>query len=344
LKKQRVTLKTLADRLGITVATVSRALKDYPDISPKTKAAVLSLSKELDYQPNLLAQKLRGNLSKSVGIIIPEIVHHFFSSVISGIIECAEAKGYSVFLTQSNESLEQEIGVAKKLFAAGVDGILISLSDETETAPHLKKFQEYGIPVVQFDKVDLQFKSSKVTVDDFNGAYEATEHLIEHGCKRILHIRGLDAPINSIGRFEGYKAALEKNNIPFRPEYVKQCVRVKNKEGYRLMQEALRMPNPPDGVFAITDMVAIGAADAILEAGLNIPNDIAIVGFSNVEVAKYFNPKISSVHQPGFEMGEQAMNILLNEIELSNENKDYKFTEKVLKTHLVVRASSLRKV
>jgi len=343
LKKQRVTLKTIADSLGITVATVSRALKDYPDISAKTKKAVLDLAEKLDYQPNLLAQRLRGNLSKTVGIIIPEIVHHFFSSVISGIIEYADEQGYSVFLTQSNELMEQEKNIAKKLFAAGVDGVLVSLSDETSSVEHLKKFLEYGIPVVQFDKVNFDFPTSTIIVDDFKGGLDATQHLINQGCKNILHIRGLDLPNNAIGRFNGYKKALENNGIPFREKYVLQCERVIQEEGYRLVKETLESNMKVDGVFAITDMVAIGAAKAIEEAGLQIPKDIAIVGFSNSEITKYFNPNISSIHQPGFEMGKQALEILLREVEWSNKNIEYKPSHKVLKTHLEARASSLRK-
>ena len=343
MKKQRVTLKTIADTLGITVATVSRALKDYPDISAKTKKAVLDLAEKLDYHPNLLAQRLRGNLSKTVGIIIPEIVHHFFSSVISGIIEHADEQGYSVFLTQSNEVMEQEKNIAKKLFAAGVDGVLVSLSDETMSVEHLQKFIEYGIPIVQLDKVNFELPTSTIIVDDFKGGLDATQHLIDQGCRDIFHIRGLDLPNNAQGRFNGYKKALENNGIPFREEYVLQCKRVVQEEGYRLMKESLDNNLKADGIFAITDMVAVGAAEAAFEAGLRIPEDVAIVGFSNSKITKFFNPKISSIHQPGFEMGKQAMEILLREIKWSNKNVEYQLTHKVLKTDLKARASSLRK-
>ncbi len=209
------TLKQIAETLNLSIATVSKALKDYPDVSKSTREKVRDLAKELQYTPNNSAVTLRTKQSKIIGVIIPTLVHHFFSNILKGVIREAENKGYLVITLQSNESFELEKKQVDLLISKGVDGILISLSNLTNKYHHLKKIQEHNIPVVLFDKISKSFKCSKVVIDDRAAAYEAVMHLLEKGHERIAHFRGGLNPQNSIDRFLGYKKALNDNGIPF---------------------------------------------------------------------------------------------------------------------------------
>ena len=342
MKKERLTQKGIAEKLGISVTTVSRALRDLPDISKETKKAVLALAEEGNYLPNTNAIGLRKNRTHRVGVIIPEIVHYFFSSTISGIIECAEANGYSVLLSQSNESFEREVRESEMLFSTAVDGLLVCLSNETKTIDHFQKFQDYGIPVVFFDKVKYDFEASTVVVDDHIGAFNATQHLINVGCRRIAHLKGPMLPMNAKRRFQGYHEALEKNNIPFDEDLIREGETMAMEEGYNFMKDLLKKHPDIDGVFAASDLVAIGAMDAIRESGKRIPEDIALVGFSDSEIASICSPKLSSIRQHGFELGHQSMEILLEEIPIYLEDETPSFQNKVLNTSLVIRESSRR--
>lgn len=278
---KKATLRDIARILGVTVATVSRALKDYPDISADTKARVLETARQLNYSPNAMAVKLRQKQFSIVGMIIPEIVHPFFSSVISGVVDVADHYDYHVMLTQSNELYEKEIRETRMLHATGVDGLLVCLSNETVAVDHLRALQERNIPVVLFDKVSSALEASRVIVNDFQGAFEATAHLLAQGLTRVAHIRGPEFPENARQRLAGYRAALAAYNLPFRPEYVRQCARVTQEEGYRFAHELLALPEPPQAIFTITDLVAVGALLAARERGLRVPEDLALVGFSS---------------------------------------------------------------
>jgi LacI family transcriptional regulator len=343
MKGNPITLKDIAKQLGITVATVSRALKNYPDISPQTKEAVLDLAKKLNYRPNPIALNLRKNRSNIIGVIVPELVHHFFSTVISGIMEAADEAGYTVMLFQSNESFEKEVKEAGVLLASRVDGLLISLANETKSFEHLEEFIEYNIPVVLFDKITDNLAVSKVIVDDFEGAFHAVEHLIQQGCRRIAHIRGPLGPSNSHLRFNGYVAALEKYQIPFAEELVFQCEKVTHEEGIEFVKQMLAMPQKPDGIFAVADQVAIGAATALKNNGIKIPDEMAVVGFSDWLMTSIVEPPISTVAQPGFEMGRTAVKRLLEEIDLVSKDQVINPHTEILKTTLLVRQSSLKK-
>lgn len=214
-----VTLKKIAEILGISITTVSKALKNYPDVSTKTKKAVLELAEELHYTPNSFAVNLRTKESKTIGLIIPEVVHHFFSNVINGIIEEAEKNGYLVIILQSNESLALEKKQVDLLLNKRVDGIIMSLSNQSNFDDHIKEIIARGIPFVLFDKISKLINCSKVIIDDQKAAFEAVEHLILKGCKKIAHIRGPINPQNAIDRFLGYKKALEHYKIPFDPTF-----------------------------------------------------------------------------------------------------------------------------
>jgi LacI family transcriptional regulator len=310
----KITLKKLAEILGISPATVSKALKNYPDINENTKKRVNELAKSLNYQPNSLAQGLRNNESKIIGLVVPEIVHHFFSNIISGVIKAAEKRGYLVIILQSNESFEQEKSHLKKLMDKNVDGILLSLSDNTTEHRHIKQVIDRGIPVVMYDKISKLISASKVIIDDQKAAYNATQYLIDTGCKRIAHIRGDLKPQTTIDRFIGYKKALAKNNIAFDPSLVYNCKGLTFNEGFKIAKKIINDHNDVDGVFAFTDLVATGVLKRFSELNVHVPNQVSVMGFSDWFLTKITTPTLSTVHQPGYEMGQEAFEVLYRDI------------------------------
>lgn len=344
MKYNQVTIKDIARELGISPSTVSRALKDHPDISPLTKKAVNELAEKLNYQPNIVALSLRQSKTNTLGVIIPEIVHFFFSTVISGIEDVAYSAGYNVILAQSNESQSREILDIKALFNSRVDGMLMSVSRETTNFEHIESVLSKGVPIVFFDRAFETNQASKVIVDDFTGAKDATLHLIEQGCRRIAHIEGPPNLEITRQRLEGYKSALADHNISFDAELIAVCPSGTIEEGQRAMETLLALKNRPDGVFASNDPSAMGAMKTIKHHKLNMPDDIAIVGFSNWFFSSLMDPPLSSVDQPGFEMGQEAAKILIRQIE-KQEKEDSEFIAetKILKTRLIVRESSLKK-
>jgi LacI family transcriptional regulator len=344
MKYNQVTIKDIARELGISPSTVSRALKDHPDISPETKKAVNELAEKLNYQPNIVALSLRQSKTNTIGIIIPELVHFFFSTVISGIEDVAHSAGYNVIITQSNESLQREKSNIKTLFNSRVDGMLISLSRETDNFDHIDSTIAKGVPLVFFDRVYNTANSSQVIVDDLSGAKDATLHLIEQGCTRIAHLEGPPNLGITKQRLEGYLEALKEKGIPVNQDLIMPCPLGTIEEGKAATEKLLKMSNPPDAIFATNDPAAMGAMQAIKEAGLKIPTDIAVAGFSNWFFSAMLEPPLTSVDQPGFEMGQEAAKLLIRQIEVkSKDNSDPTPETKLLKTRLIVRDSSLKK-
>lgn len=335
-----ITLKEIAKKLGISVTTVSKALKNYTDVSPKTKKAVVDLAEKLNFTPNNHAIYLRTNESKTIGLIIPEVVHHFFSNVINGIIHRAEENGYLVIILQSNESLELEKKQVHLLINKRVDGIIISLSNESNNDVHLKEIIRREIPLVQFDKISKLIKSSKVIINDQKAAMEAVQHLIDKGCKKIVHIRGPLNPQNAIDRFLGYKKALEINNIKFDQKLVYECKNVTFEEGKLFAEQILNDHPDVDGIFAITDLVAIGVLSYFNENKILVPEQIKIIGFSNWFMAQVISPKLSTVDQPSFEMGAQSFDLLLEEMICKKESKPYISRIVELETSVIEREST----
>ena len=338
---KRATLRDIAAALGVTVATVSRALKDYPDISLATKKLVLAAAERLHYAPHPLAVKLRQKAYKVVGVVVPDIVHPFFSDVISGIIEVAEAQGYHVILSQSNESFDKEVYVTQMLQATGVDGLLVCLSNETVRVDHLRALQDYELPVVLFDKVSYDLDASTVVTNDFQGGYDATMHLLRQGLTRVAHIKGPPHPENTRQRFAGYQAALAAAGQPFRPEYVAECAQVVHAEGFRFAQQFMALPEPPEAIFAVTDSVAIGALMALKQAGYRVPEQVALIGFSDWAVAALVEPPLSSMAQAGYDIGRRASELLLAEIRQLRANEPVTHQHLTLEATLRVRSSSL---
>lgn len=343
MKYIQVTIKDIARELGISPSTVSRALKDHPDISPETKKAVNALAEKLNYQPNIVALNLRQSKTNTIGVIIPEIVHFFFSTVISGIEDIAYSAGYNVILAQSNESLQREKTDIKALFNSRVDGMLISISRETTEFDHIESIISKGVPIVFFDRVYDNNQLSKVLVDDFEGAKEATLHLIKQGYKRIAHLEGPPNLAISKQRLEGFLEAHKQNNLSVNKELIVPCPFGTIEEGKSATAKLLKLKNPPDAIFASNDPAAMGSMQAIKEQGLKIPNDVAVVGFSNWLFSSMMDPPLTSVDQPGFEMGQEAARILIRHIERKDKDSEIVPETKILKTKLIVRESSLKK-
>jgi len=334
------TLKEIAESLGISVATVSKALKDYPDVSKKTKALVKDLAATMNYRPNSFAVNLRTKESKTIGLIIPEIVHHFFSSVIKGIISQAEKKGYLVIMLQSDESYDLEKKQMELLLNKNVDGLLISLANATADFKHLTDFMDQDKPLVLFDKVAKIVNCSKVIIDDRKAAEIATQHLIDTGCKRIAHFRGPLLPQNSIDRFLGYRKALRDNNMTYDPSLVYICNDMSYEEGGNFAEQLVTEHPNVDGIFINTDMVAIGAITRLKKMGVDIPDQISIVGFSNWFMSSAISPSLTTIDQPGFDMGKESFKRLYKEMKAVKEKRTLQPKIKVLETSLVKREST----
>jgi len=337
-----VTLKEIASRLNLSVSTVSKALKDYPDIGVETKKQVRELATSLNYRPNALAINLRMNESKTIGLVIPEIVHHFFSNVIKGIVSRAEQRGYLVIILQSNESHELEKKQVQLLLDKRVDGIIISLANDTESYEHLEMVKKQRTPLVMFDKVTKRVDCSKIIIDDRKAAYEATAHLIKKGCRKIAHFRGALTPLNSIDRFLGYRKAVLDHGLEFDPSlvYICECDDRSFEEGKENARKLLEDHEDVDGVFINTDLVAIGALTEFRDMGVKVPEDIKIVGFSNWFMSSVISPSLTTIDQPGFRMGETAFDQLYIEIESLKKQKEPVFKTIELETRLIERETT----
>ncbi|NOT73318.1 MAG: LacI family DNA-binding transcriptional regulator [Cyclobacteriaceae bacterium] len=344
MRFNQVTIKDIARELGISPSTVSRALKDHPDISSETKKAVHALAEKLNYQPNIVALSLRQKKTNTIGVIIPELVHFFFSTVISGIEDVAYQAGYSVILAQSNESYEREKTDIKALFNSRVDGMLISLSRETKNFDHIESIISKGVPVVFYDRMYNNPNTSKVIVDDYTGAKEAVDHLIEQGYKQIAHLEGTSGLLITADRKRGYIDALKEHKMEIKEAYIEECSSGSQEDGKTATLKLLSLPNPPDAIFAHSDPIATGAMMAIKEKGLKIPQDIGLVGFSNWSYGSLIEPSLTTVDQPGFEMGQEAARLLIRQIEVGDKDQgDPQPETKILKTKLIIRESSIRK-
>jgi len=340
MKFEAITIKDIAKALGLSTSTVSRALRGSYEISTETKKLVLEYAEKLNYRPNPIAQSLKEKRSRSIGIIVCEIANNFFSQAINGIESVAYKKGYYVIISQSHESYEREVSNAQYLASRSVDGLLVSLSTETTDFSHLKKLHEKGLPIVFFDRVTEEMQTHKVIANNFNGAYEATEHLLRSGFKRIAHVT--ISPHLSITkeRLAGYKAALADNGVPFDESLVKYC-----KYGGLIISETeqaidalLNLPQKVDAIVAASDKLSTGCLSTLAKKNIRIPDDMALVGFTNSPLTEVFHPSMSSVRQPAFEMGQVAMEMLIQIIE--SRRPVTEFETRVLNTELTIRASS----
>lgn len=336
---EQVTIKDIARKLNVSPSTVSRALRDNPEIGEATRKAVQNLARELNYQPNSVAMSLRQKKTYTIGVIVPEIVHYFFSSVISGIEEVVYDNNFQVILCQSNENYNQELMNIKTLARSQVDGILISFAKQTKNFEHLHKLKDKGIPVVFYDRSVDSLIFDNVVVDDFGGAYKATKHLIEEGCEKIAHFSGpLHLKIHR-DRYNGYLRAQQDLGVAVDPGLTIEADNFK--QGYKAVHKLLDHELDFDGIFAVNDLTAVGAMKGIKSRGLQIPGDVAVVGFGDDStLSEMVDPTLSSVVQPGFDMGITAAKLLLEKINGGHEGAPQLVQ---LETSLKIRASSRKK-
>ena len=335
MKSSLISINDIARALGISPSTVSRALKNHPDISVETKRVVKEYAEKVNYRPNALALSLKTQRSNTIGLIIPEIVHHFFSSIISGIEEFAYDRGYRLIICQSNEDYNREVINTQVLFDNRVDGMLISISKTTYDHGHFKDLIDNGIPIVFLDRFSQEMETDRVVTADYDGARLATTHLLEQGRKRILH---LASPENlSVGelRKKGYLKALEDFNIAADDHLVLFCDT--RKDVIEMKDKIIELAPHIDGLFAVNDFTAIAAMQVLKDAGYKIPEDIAVVGFGNDPIASIACPALTTIEQSGFEMGRQAVEILIKRIE--NPGTFIDFQTRVVPVYLEKRAS-----
>lgn len=337
MKKHQVTIIDIAKELNLSKSTVSRVLTGHANVSIKTREAVLELAEKLDYQKNMLAISLISKKSNTIGIIVPEFSSSYFPQIVIAAQEVATQVGYNTVFSQSNETYETEVANTKVMLANQVDGILISITRETRNYDHLKVFERKGIPIVFFNRVCDEMKVPKVIVDDFEGAFNAVDYLIKSGRKRIAHLAGPVSLKISANRLDGYKSALRKNNMVIDEELIiSYNLEVSKVKIY--INHLLSLESPPDAIFAVNDPTAIEAIQIIKKKGLRIPEDIAIIGFSNDYASALIAPALTTVAQPISEIGSTAAQLLIEQI--NRDVSDWKAVTKVLKTELIIRSSS----
>lgn len=334
----RVTIKDLAKRMNLSVSTISRALHNNPSIGEKTTREVWKLAEQLGYFPNSVASNLRRRKTNMIGVIVPRIDIAFHSHVISGVEEIAYKMGYNVTIYQSRDSYEREVAITTILQTNMVAGIIACLALETRDCSHFARFNNLKVPLVFYDRVNNELEASKVIIDDFDAASRVTQHLINTGCRRIAHIAGCQTTSIFADRLEGYKAALQRNNLPFDPNLVCCANDLSYEEGARCARKLIRLAAMPDGIFCANDYTAIGAIQVIKKANLKIPDDIAVAGFSNYPVSTIIEPALTTIDDRAAEMGKTAARMLIRQI----EERDVNIASEtiVLRTDLIVRDST----
>lgn len=337
-KNSEPTIHDIARELNISASTVSRALNDNPRISLQTRERIKAAAAHLGYRPNTLASNLRNKKSNTIGIVVPLINRHFFSSVISGVEDIAFNAGYNVVISQSNDLLSKEINIVQSMFSNRIDGLIISIAMQSDSFEHLKLFKKKNIPLVFFDRVVPEIETDKIVVDDFAGGFRVTQHLIDQGYQRIAHLAGTQNLLTYQHRKEGYMEALSKNGILF-DESLVIVNTLTSDEGISAIEQLMNLPKPPDAIFCGNDTTALSSMIYLRDKGVRIPQDIGIVGFSNEPFSKVVSPSISTIAQPGFEMGQMAAELLIRQI----ETKERTYQTIVLPTELIIRESSDRK-
>lgn len=341
---EAITIKDIAKALGLSTSTVSRALRGSHEISADTKKLVIEYAEQFNYRPNPIALSLKERRSRSIGVVVCEIANNFFSQAINGIESIAYNRGYHVIISQSHESYEREIVNVEHLASRSVDGLLVSLSAETDKIEHFKKLHDKGFPIVFFDRITDEIETHKVVADNYMGAYNATQHLIDAGYTKIAHLTSSAHLSISIERLNGYKAALQDNNIPFNEAYIRNC----NHGGmiFNELEDAVKslvtLKDKPDAIFSAGDRLTISCLRVLKTLGLKVPDDIALVGFSNSSFGELITPGLTTVKQPAAEMGQTATELLIKLIE--SKRAVTEFEKVTLQTELIVRDSSAKKM
>jgi LacI family transcriptional regulator len=337
--KKKTTIKDIANVLNISAAAVSKALHNDSRISEKTKKAVRQVAENLNYQPNHLASALRSGKSKLVGVIVPRTNSNFFSSVIQNIEEILNKEGYNIIITQSNESYKKECASIDTLLFTQVDGIIASMANETVNLDHFEKIKAKGIPLIMFDRGENDLNVDYVGIDDYYSSHLIVNHLVEQGCKRIAHIGGFKHTRIFNNRIRGYIDALQKHNLPLDKELLLES-NLTIEDGRQKMSHLLALNKRPDAVYVAGDYAALGALQVLNESKINVPNEIALVGFGNEPFTGMVTPTISSIHQFSEEIGKKAAETFLSYVD--KETIKQTLNKIILNAELIVRESSKR--
>ena len=334
-----LTMKDIALKFGVSIATVSRALSDSPVVSAKRREEIQAYARENNFIPNIIAEHLRNSQTKPlkiIGVIMPQIAHYYFSTVLSGIIEETAARGYGVMVGQSDEQYSREVAICEQFQRHRVCGIIVSQAKNTHKYEHFQKLIDSGMPLVFYDRICTGVDTSRVTVDDYMGAYTAVTHLINAGCRRIAYY-GMQQQLEiAKNRFNGYKDALLKNGLKPEEQFIRQCDNRNDAE--MITPELLNLETPPDAFFAINDDTAIGILYTAKRMGYRIPADLSICGFTNGERSVACDPMLTTVEQRGAVVGEEAANIIIGQVE-GTIPKDH-IEKRVVRTRLIVRGST----
>lgn len=338
MEKKSITVKDMARMLGLSKSTVSRALGGKSDIHPDTRKKVMSLAEELKYEKNSIAISLKQRKTNIIGVIVPETINRFFARAIGGIQTRAEMAGMNVMICQSNESYITEKKNLQSLLGSRVDGLVVSVSSETDNSGHFLSMQEKGVPLVFFDRILEDVNTSQVVTNNFEVAFQGTEHLISQGCESIAFITGPAHLSVSKSRLEGYLAALKQHNLSVNESQILYAPYGSNKaESYT--RHLLSLPQRPDAIFAINDYMALEMIHMIKQAGLRIPEDIAILGFNNETLGQFIEPRLSSIEHPAHDIGVAAADLVINHI----FHGEFVPEKRVINSRLVVRDSTIRK-
>ncbi|WP_310557291.1 LacI family DNA-binding transcriptional regulator [Flavobacterium sp.] len=337
--KRKVTLKQIAKELDVSISTVSKALRNSSEISEDTRIKVQAFAKLYNYRPNNIALSLKNRRTKTIGIIIPEIIHHFFATVIGGIEQLANENGYSVIVCLSNESFDKEVINMEMLANGSIDGFIMSLSKETQQKKdfhHIVEVTSQGMPVVMFDRVTNDIFCDKVIIDDKSAAFDAVDYLIKRGNKKIGLITTIDYVSVGKLRTDGYVYALQQNDILFDESLILKIEDIDNcaEEIKQYVAE-----NELDAIFAVNELFAVTAIKMVHLIGKNVPNDLSVIGFTDGIISKYSTPSITTVNQNGFLMGQKAAKLLIDRLEDEDEEEEF-YTTEIIETELVEREST----
>lgn len=336
---RHVTIKDLAKELNVSISTISRAFNDKYDIRKETRELVIETAKKMGYKPNPIAQKLISRRSFNIGVIVPEFINSFFPEVIMGIQKILIQQNYQVIIMSSNENSETERENLMTMENTMVDGIIISLTCETKNIEYLKNMVDAGFPIVMFNRISEELNVPKVVFDDYKWAFFATEHLIESGCMNIVHLSGPQSLSFSKNRIKGFSDAIKKHHLPYsKGSVIETGLFVE--DGIRCMQKLIDSQNVPDALFAVNDPTAIGAIKALKRNGYKVPEDVAVVGFSECSFADLIDPPLTSVIQPTYKMGEKVAELIIKQIEgkTTIDSQTY-----ILSGKLNIRTSSIKK-
>ncbi|MCK8521264.1 LacI family transcriptional regulator [Aquimarina sp. D1M17] len=341
MKKGVTTLKMLAQHLNLSVSTVSRALNDHPDINENTKTKVKQLAKSMNYTPNIFAKGFRKHKSNIIGVIVPNITHYFTATIVRGILEQASIQGYRVIISESDNDVIKQNEMLHTMIQFGVDGILASLTKMTRDIDNILPIVD-TLPLILFDKVSDKIPCTQITINDEEAAFNAVEHLINIGKKRIAIIKEREFSYTSEKRYAGYLRALKEHNIEIDEKIILSVDDISLMQGKRMANILLSIKKRPDAIFAITDTAAIGVIQTLNKFNIEIPEEIAVVGFSNSKHSTIIEPKLTTVNQPGNAIGKTAIKYLINEIENDNEADLIMKKTVEIKTELIVRASTFK--